>query len=891
MENTLLNLIPAAYLPEVHISQYDIGRTLTFNLKEGASDYNVPTGATVTVKATKPSGFGFAVPCTFSGGVVTLVVTETMTPEHGRFPAELSIVSGNTTIGTSNFIFNIERSPHPEGTIDGDAETIIPELTLLVERIEAAASSVLDMQVVADTLPPGSQATYSYDEELNKATFGIPQGEPGAGAVGTVASAYDASKTYAVGDYAIHNNDLYRCITAITTAETFTASHWTKIVLADDVTDLKSDFTEGTRNLNVTGSGRYSANTNTGVITQNDSNRNIWGMKDKIPCLPDTDYVINYFDINTPNVAFYACYYDENGGYISNSYFNAQRTVALKTPNNAYYIYSFLYGSNISLGNDPRIQVEKGTVPTDFVDPHSAIDTIAREETGTLFDKLTIPIDITETPGLISDNGVISPASSTYLEAYTNKIDVSKVEKLNFELSLTANKEIWIAYAAYDAAGAFISRNLVTIGLRANSNVAKGFITVPDNVHRIALTYRTYGIATMVVSAVNSIPKIVNSIKDVDTDVVNGNRSLSSIGSYPCRFKPFYDHLFINTINGVDVIIPSESLFNIQISRRLGFNMIEANVHDTSDGHYIVMHGENNRFGQQVEHVDGVTDISNTLINSVTLAWIKENVRYKAIYPKYRVAPPSLEEFLYECRKNCMIPLATMPNADVAKILNDIMGKDNYVAYNGNRTLTSAPIFTWSSTATTKEEILAICDAFGVPCMYNMLNPASFTDAEIKEIVDLLHEHGYWIGLAGCYETEATNQRLMALGFDFSASGWHINEFESGNLCNLSADIDYSDFTTNGTVTNNLLTLTAGQTIEPNATLPTVFLGGGSLHIRFKGKIKINMGSYINNQEIESDGSQSLWFSTFFMRQIPTFSIEAVTSTEVLNIDYKASKM
>lgn len=242
MENTLLNLIPAAYLPEIHLSQYDVGRTITFTLKDGASGYSVPSGASVKVKATKPSGFGFEVACTFNGGTVTLVTTDTMTPENGRFPAELSIVSGNTVIGTSNFIFNIERSPHPEGTIDGDAESLLPELTLLVERIEAAASSVLDMQVVADTLPAGSQASYAYDEELNKAMFGIPQGESGAGAVGTVASAYDASKTYAVGDYAIHNNDLYRCITAITTAETFTASHWTKIVLADDVTDLKTDL-------------------------------------------------------------------------------------------------------------------------------------------------------------------------------------------------------------------------------------------------------------------------------------------------------------------------------------------------------------------------------------------------------------------------------------------------------------------------------------------------------------------------------------------------------------------------------------------------------------------------------------------------------------------------
>ena len=243
MEKTLLNLIPGACSPEVHLSQYDKGRAIPFKLAEGKSAYTVPEGAEIVVQATKPSGLGFVVPVTFDGDTATMTITETMSNEYGRFPAELSITSNGNKIGTANFVMNIERSPHPEGTIDGDAESLLPELALLVERVESAASSVLDMQVVANTLPAGSQATYSYDESLNKATFGIPQGEPGAGAIGTVANAYDSSKTYAVGDYAIRNNDLYRCITAITTAEAFTASHWTRIVLADDVTDLKSDLT------------------------------------------------------------------------------------------------------------------------------------------------------------------------------------------------------------------------------------------------------------------------------------------------------------------------------------------------------------------------------------------------------------------------------------------------------------------------------------------------------------------------------------------------------------------------------------------------------------------------------------------------------------------------
>lgn len=237
MQNLNVNITPDNYPQSLYYSQNDVGREFKINI----TDFTIPVGATVKIQATKPSGFGFSVAGAVSGNSVTFETTDEMTDEAGRFPAELVIESGAVVIGTANFLMVGEMNPHPEGTTDGSQGTIIPELTLLVERVEAAASSVLDMQVVAQTLPAGSQASYSYDEDLNKATFGIPEGQAGAGAAGVVASAYSAAKTYKVGDYVLYNSNLYRCTTAITTAEAWTAAHWTQIVLADDVTDLKTD--------------------------------------------------------------------------------------------------------------------------------------------------------------------------------------------------------------------------------------------------------------------------------------------------------------------------------------------------------------------------------------------------------------------------------------------------------------------------------------------------------------------------------------------------------------------------------------------------------------------------------------------------------------------------
>lgn len=59
-----------------------------------------------------------------------------------------------------------------------------------------------------------------------------------------IAADYSATKTYAVGDYVYYNGTLYRCTTAITTAEAWTVGHWTAAKLADDLTAQSEAITE-----------------------------------------------------------------------------------------------------------------------------------------------------------------------------------------------------------------------------------------------------------------------------------------------------------------------------------------------------------------------------------------------------------------------------------------------------------------------------------------------------------------------------------------------------------------------------------------------------------------------------------------------------------------------
>lgn len=131
-----INMTPDTILPYLKLSQYDVGREISFVMKDGSQEYTVPSGATVKLEGTKPSGLGFTITCTVDGSTATAVTTAGMTDEWGTVVAELVVRQGDNRLGSSNVRLDIERSPHPEGTTDGSAEQIIPALTLLLRQIE-----------------------------------------------------------------------------------------------------------------------------------------------------------------------------------------------------------------------------------------------------------------------------------------------------------------------------------------------------------------------------------------------------------------------------------------------------------------------------------------------------------------------------------------------------------------------------------------------------------------------------------------------------------------------------------------------------------------------------------------------------------------------------------
>ena len=129
-QTTNLNMIPQRNVRNLYFSQNDVGRVATVNLVDGGTPYSIPIGATVKIQATKPSGLGFSETCTFSGSTVTVTSTATMTDEAGIFPCEIQVTNSGVVLGSANFNFFVERNPHPNGTTDGTAETILNDITV-----------------------------------------------------------------------------------------------------------------------------------------------------------------------------------------------------------------------------------------------------------------------------------------------------------------------------------------------------------------------------------------------------------------------------------------------------------------------------------------------------------------------------------------------------------------------------------------------------------------------------------------------------------------------------------------------------------------------------------------------------------------------------------------
>lgn len=465
--------------------------------------------------------------------------------------------------------------------------------------------------------------------------------------------------------------------------------------------------------------------------------------------------------------------------------------------------------------------------------------------------------------------------------------------------SIAANVSNWPCIDA--TTGEPTSGTLLVITHREyNSGASFGFVQFAITARRI--WYRRYVVSDwqewryLYTDADFDFVDGVNS--QIDTYLSgNGNALVSNEWLKTIKY---YGHLFIDGINETATpVIPSESLYEIQMTKRLGFNIIEGHLQKTADDNYVVMHGDSGKLGYELVKVSDGSFDADTAINSLTLLELQTNYKYRSSIAKYQTAVGSADEWLQACTIAGMIPLVKCPDDTALQLAKKYCG-NNFILYNGSRSQHKGMMMYYqynlgATVADAKTTIDTAVENYGLPLMIETydIGPNAYTLEDLTEIVQYAHSKGVLFGTTNCYYSTTISRCIKSQksGTDICCSGWEIPDFDTGNLVNAIGDTTFSDFVTNGTVTGGNLVLQNTNTVSISAQ-NNVQLGKGVLKVRYTGKIDIEMGKYWQfGQTYTGDGKQEIVFSTYFLNESPTFTLKAKeNNTTIISIVYKASK-
>lgn len=108
MEQIRLDLIPNGIMPNVHASQFDKSRTVQFNLCEGDTPFTLlaTDNVKVTCNGVEDSTLATA------GTSHDWTIPDSVVADSGIFIGELSVERGSKTIGSKNFVLNVEEDAY-----------------------------------------------------------------------------------------------------------------------------------------------------------------------------------------------------------------------------------------------------------------------------------------------------------------------------------------------------------------------------------------------------------------------------------------------------------------------------------------------------------------------------------------------------------------------------------------------------------------------------------------------------------------------------------------------------------------------------------------------------------------------------------------------------------
>ena len=354
-------------------------------------------------------------------------------------------------------------------------------------------------------------------------------------------------------------------------------------------------------------------------------------------------------------------------------------------------------------------------------------------------------------------------------------------------------------------------------------------------------------------------------------------------------------HMLIDNMDRENVIVPCQSLANIEIAHRLGYKLFELNVHKTATANvWVCMHGVSGKIGNELVARNG-TDISNIKFEDVTESTFRDDYVYRTTEDKYRTHITFLDEALKLLKRYNMTPFIQFPNGQyqIVDYIRNIVG-DNFVLYVNdtyylNRYNYDGIFNIYKSVGT--DEIRDLCRGIGAPFIYSITAEqcASYTDEQLKAMIDGCHAEGCMIAYPCAYVTPAVHLKLMDMGFDGCGPAYEVEDFTGGNMASLHDNNNFTAFQHGGSVSGGVLSLANGDTIGSNITGTAPFLSKGSLRIKFTGTLKISLGERYDEESVTGT-DREIWISSWFMNANPNFTAEAVGAVTVQSCTYEASE-
>lgn len=180
-----LNLIPGGQIVNVHVSQYDVGRIIAFNLLNGTTVFTPPSGSTALIEGTKPDKKGFSLSATLSGSTASFTTTQNMCAVAGKTVCEFRLKQGSRNIGTANFILDVERAGLADD-VDLSTSELAPYMDAAKKSADAAATSA-------------TNAAASATNAANSAKTAAASASTASAAATTATNYGNLAKSYAVG--------------------------------------------------------------------------------------------------------------------------------------------------------------------------------------------------------------------------------------------------------------------------------------------------------------------------------------------------------------------------------------------------------------------------------------------------------------------------------------------------------------------------------------------------------------------------------------------------------------------------------------------------------------------------------------------------------------------